>query len=208
MGVSRGQGSNMFKILTLVAAASAYPQHFYNSYMMAPYPLQYAPSQVYPAPVVQARSDEFDLIDDAKQARYLINFEVFQRVTASFVTMTTPALTVTGKASFYQNPFTGQNSKYKISLNGLSTGDDYYIGLMDTTDNCQNVATGGAETELKTGKAPGIILFDTVKVYGTTDAFNIDGAGTKTKLTDKHIVIRKGTDNTGTLIGCSSAKLA
>merc|ERR1712117_687880 len=196
MGVSRGQGSNMFKILTLVAAASAYPQHFYNPYMMAPYPMQYAPAQVYPAPVVQARSDEFDLIDDAKQARYLINFEVFQRVTASFVTMTTPALTVTGKASFYQNPFTGQNSKYKISLNGLTTGDDYYIGLMETTDNCQTVSSG-AETELKT-----------VKAYGTTDAFNIDGAGGKTKLTDKHIVIRKGTDNTGTLIGCSSAKLA
>ena len=121
----------MFRILTLVAAASAYPQHFYNPYMMAPYPLQYAPAPVYPAPVVQARSDEFDLIEDAKQARYLINFEVFQRVTASFVASTADSWTVTGKASFYQNPFTGQNSKYKITLNGLTTGDDYWIGLAD-----------------------------------------------------------------------------
>ena len=75
----------MIRILTLVAAASAYPQHFYNPYMVAPYPLQYAPvqPQVFPAPVVQARSeDEFDLIEDAKQARYLINFEAFQRVSA------------------------------------------------------------------------------------------------------------------------------
>ena len=129
----------MFRILTLVAAASAYPQHFYNPYMMAPYPLQYAPAQVYPAPVVQARSDEFDLIEDAKQARYLINFEVFQRVTGSFVAVTADSLTVTGVASFYQNPFTGQNSKYKITMNGLTTGDDYYIGLVTTSDNCQTI---------------------------------------------------------------------
>merc|ERR1711971_1359150 len=66
-----------------------------------------------PAPVVQARSeDEFDLIEDAKEARYLINFEAFQRVSGSFVAdagATVPT-TITGVASFYQNPFTGQNS--------------------------------------------------------------------------------------------------
>ena len=55
----------------------------------------------------------------------------FQRVTGYFVTKTTPALTVTGKASFYQNPFTGQNPKYKISLTGLKSGDDFYIGLVE-----------------------------------------------------------------------------
>ena len=139
----------MIRILTLVAAASAYPQHFYNPYMVAPYPLQYAPlapqPQVFPAPVVQARSeDEFDLIEDAKQARYLINFEAFQRVSGSFVAdagATVPT-TITGVASFYQNPFTGQNSKYKITLNGLTSGTSYYIGLAITADQCQTIATG------------------------------------------------------------------
>jgi len=139
----------MIRILTLVAAASAYPQHFYNPYMVAPYPLQYAPlapqPQVFPAPVVQARSeDEFDLIEDAKEARYLINFEAFQRVSGSFVAdagATVPT-TITGVASFYQNPFTGQNSKYKITLNGLTSGTSYYIGLAITADQCQTIATG------------------------------------------------------------------
>ena len=141
----------MLRILTLVAAASAYPQHFYNPYLMAPYPLHYAPvappAQVFPAPapIVQARSEEFDLIEDAKEARYLINFEAFQRVSGAFVAdaTTTPARTVTGVASFYQNPFTGQKSKYKITLNGLTAGSTYYIGLATTADQC---ATITAET--------------------------------------------------------------
>ena len=134
----------MFRLLALVAAASAYPQHFYNPYMMAPYPLAYAPitpaAFPAPAPVVQARSEEFDLIEDAKEARYLINFEAFQRVSGSFVadpanTANRP-LTITGVASFYQNPFTGQNSKYKITLNGLTAGQTYWVGLVTTTDAC------------------------------------------------------------------------
>merc|ERR1711971_1260938 len=167
----------MIRILTLVAAASAYPQHFYNPYMVAPYPLQYAPlapqPQVFPAPVVQARSeDEFDLIEDAKEARYLINFEAFQRVSGSFVADAGATVPTT-----------------------------------ITSDQCQTIATGD-ETTLKTGTAPGIILFDTVKAYGTLDTHNIDGAGGKTLLTGLSLVVRQGTDATGTLIGCTSANLA
>ena len=47
--------------------------------------------------------------------------------------------TITGVASFYQNPFTGQNSKYKITLNGLTAGTSYYIGLATTVDQCQTI---------------------------------------------------------------------
>jgi len=214
----------MLRLLVLVAAASAYPQYF-NPYMMAPYPLHYAPvappaPQVYAPEVyapVAARSeplpdqleDQLEMLEDAKEARYLINFEAFQRVSGAFVadSMATPARTVTGVASFYQNPFTGQNSKYKITLNGLTTGSSYYIGLI--SDPCASFnAMTTTEVALKTGTAPAIILFDTVKAYGTLDTHNIDGAGGKIKLTDQSLVVRSGTDKNGALIGCTSANLA
>jgi len=212
----------MLRLLVLVAAASAYPQYF-NPYMMAPYPLHYAPvappaPQVYAPEVyapVAARSeplpdqleDQLEMLEDAKEARYLINFEAFQRVSGAFVanSMATPARTVTGVASFYQNPFTGQNSKYKITLNGLTTGSSYYIGLIDGL--CSAITATTPEVALKTGTAPAIILFDTVKAYGTLDTHNIDGAGGKTKLTDLRLVVRS-TDSMGAIIGCTSANLA
>ena len=64
--------------------------------------------------------------------------------------------------------------------------------------------------QLKTGTAPGIILFDTVKAYGTLDTHNIDGAGGKTALTGLSLVVRSSTDTTVTtnIIGCTSANLA
>jgi len=213
----------MLRLLVLVAAASAYPQYF-NPYMMAPYPLHYAPvappaPQVYAPEVyapVAARSeplpdqleDQLEMLEDAKEARYLINFEAFQRVSGAFVadSMATPARTVTGVASFYQNPFTGQTSKYKITLNGLTSGSSYYIGLVTTADKCVTIT--GTEVALKTGTAPGIILFDTVKAYGTLDTHNIDAAGGKTMLTGLSLVVRSGTDATGAIIGCTSANLA
>ena len=153
----------MFRLLALVAAASAYPQHFYNPYMLAPYPLAYAPvspaAQVFPAPapapVVQARStDEFELIQDAKEARYLINFEAFQRVSASFVAVplvggvavTNRPLTATGQVSFYQNPLTGQNARYKISLTGLTAGQVVWVGLIVTADQCLDTLAATAQT--------------------------------------------------------------
>ena len=77
----------------------------------------------------------------------MINFEAFQRATGSFQTVlmtgNDPAAdgtdevadwTVTGQASFYQNPFTGSNSKYKITLTGMTSGDNYYISLVDICD--------------------------------------------------------------------------
>ena len=117
---------------------TAYPQYYgYPGYPYpAPAPAFFVPHPQ-PAPAL-GRSDHQDLVGDEKTARYLINFEAFQRSTAAFQTMTdpygdlsTPDWTVTGQASFYQNPFTGSNSKYKISLTGLTSGDDYYVALAD-----------------------------------------------------------------------------
>ena len=47
-----------------------------------------------------------------------------------------------------------------------------------------------------------------MKAYGTLDTHNIDGAGARIRLTDLSIVVKLGTDATGTLIGCTSANLA
>ena len=86
-------------------------------------------------------------MQDGPSARYLVNFEAFQRVTGAFQAAAAvvavgvagaagsvaaqPAKTVTGTAAFYQNPFTGNKSKYKIILNGLAAGDKYHISLAD-----------------------------------------------------------------------------
>lgn len=163
----------MFRLLALVAAASAYPQHFYNPYMLAPYPLAYAPvspaAQVFPAPapVVQARStDEFELIEDAKEARYLINFEAFQRVSASFAAVplvgatANRPLTITGQISFYQNPLTGQNARYKISLTGLAAGQTVWVGLVTTADACVDTITGTAAPTAQTVSTVGCSIIN------------------------------------------------
>ena len=127
----------------MVATATAYPQYYgHHSPILVPA----APLPPYVQPVhvpVLGRSatEEFVTpLQDEKTARYLINFEAFQRVTGAFKgdDTKTPKWTVTGTASFYQNPFTGTNSKYKIILNGLATGDKYYIALVD---DCTTITT-------------------------------------------------------------------
>ena len=126
-----------------MATAAAYPHHpFYNPYAYPVYPAQaFAPLPA-PAPFVMqeaalplARSVEelapIVPLQDEKTARYLINFEAFQRISGAFKAdaTTTPARTITGTASFYQNPFTGSNSKYRVDITGMTAGDKYVIGL-------------------------------------------------------------------------------
>ena len=118
-----------------MSAVTAYPQYYgYPGYPYpAPAPAFFVPHPQ-PAPAL-GRSDAVPLGDE-KTARYLINFEAFQRATAAFQTSTDPNgdgidWTVTGQASFYQNPFTGSDSKYKITLTGLTSGNDYYVALAD-----------------------------------------------------------------------------
>merc|ERR1711893_166919 len=160
-------------------------------------------------------------MQDVPSARYLVNFEAFQRVTGAFqaaaavvavagTTAAQPAKTVTGTSAFYQNPFTGNKSKYKIILNGLAAGDKYHISL---ADDCGNNNAGVLvapvnEVKLASGTVGPVVLFNTVKVYGQNDDFNIDGAGGKTLLSTKRLIVRKSTDMAGDIIGCTAAKLA
>ena len=123
-----------------MGVAAAYPQYYplYPVVHPIPYPQPY-----FPQPQPLGRSEDFvQPLEDGPTARYLVNFEAFQRVTGAFqgaaavtavagVTAARPARTVTGTAAFYQNPFTGNKSKYKIILNGLAAGDNYHISLAD-----------------------------------------------------------------------------
>merc|ERR1739844_659980 len=183
------QTHNMYRLFFLTAAASALPQFpgygYYN-----PQPFQ---QREYP-------------LDEAT-ARYLINFGVFQRVTGTLKTLTaangdTVAHTVDGDVAWYQNPFTGDNSKYRITIKDLAADTDYVVMLQA---DCLKATTTG--TTVMTGTAPSFQLFDRFTKRGTITTHNIDGDDSKTKVTDTYVVVRK-TSSTGDVIGCTSAKLA
>ena len=117
-----------------MAAVTAYPHHYYNPYyglpqlVPAPYPM------AQPAPLARTSFQDPNYLQDEQTARYLINFEAFQRVQGVFeysVATGPPAVTqtLTGSASFYQNPFTGTNAKYRVDITGATAGDTYVIGL-------------------------------------------------------------------------------
>ena len=142
-----------------MAAASAFPHHFYNPYyglplVPQPYPANYPMVVPEPAQVARSSYQDPNYLQDEQTARYLFNFEAFQRVQGVFQYLvedgtdstiphmwyslgsglTVPEVvpttqTVTGSASFYQNPFTGTNSKYRIDLTGMTAGETYVIGL-------------------------------------------------------------------------------
>ena len=108
------------RLLVIVATATAYPQYYYNQ----PYygmPLQ---PMHYPAPL--GRADPY--LQEEQTARYLINFQAFQRIQGIFQTDGADQV-LTGSASFYQNPFTGSNSKYRVDITGMTAGDAYSMGL-------------------------------------------------------------------------------
>ena len=115
------------RLLALAAVASAVPQF---------------PGYGYP----QARATPFqqEYPQDEATARYLINFGAFQRVTGVFKTAvaagTVVAHTVLGDIAFYQNPFTGVNSKYRVSIRDMAANTDFVLMLQ--TDCLKATTTG------------------------------------------------------------------
>jgi len=189
---------NMLRLLALTVVVSAAPQlpgYGYFNQQRAAVPFQ----REYP-------------LDEAT-ARWLINFGVFQRVTGTFKTKTateaaaidasnTAAFTVEGDVAWYQNPFTGDNSKYRVTIKEMDADTDYVVMLQE---DCKTATTTG--TSVKTGTAPDFQLFDSFSLRGTSTTHNIDGDDSKTKVTDLFVVVRKSS-TTGLIIGCTAAKLA
>jgi len=185
----------MLRLLALVAVSSALPQYgFYD-------------------PLARAAPFQVEYPQDEATARYLINFGVFQRRTATFSVLDSAAVkkayspdtvahTVAGDLAFYQNPFTGNNSKYRVTIKSMAAGTSYVVMLQS---DCKKATTGG--TTLKSGTAPSFQLLGAFNVRGSVTTHNIDGAGSKKKVTDNYVVVRK-TSSTGDVIGCTAAKLA
>ena len=61
--------------------------------------------------------------------------------------------------------------------------------------------------ELKKDAAPSIQLFNTFKIYGTIDDWNIDGASGNDQLTTVYVIVRED-DDAGATIGCTDGTLA
>jgi len=168
-----------------VSAFSPYPQDY-------PYPIQYGPI---------VRSDPVAV--DPANARWLINFGVFQMAKADFVTKAAAAPevahTVTGVARFYQNPFTGHSSKYSLEFpaNKLTAKTKYWVGLQ--TD-CKTATT---MTLIKELTAPSFQPLG-FKERGYLTTHNIDGTATKIKLGTFFVAVRT-TSLTGPVVGCTKA---
>ena len=102
---------------------------------------------LYPQEAPLGRSEELLTpfpVEEEPTARYLINFEAFQRVTGAFIADAvnpTPAWTVTGTVAWYQTPITGNTSKYKIVLNGLAANDAYWVGIATACDGTGQVVS-------------------------------------------------------------------
>ena len=47
-------------------------------------------------------------------------------------TVPTPTSAPTLLPRFYQNPFTGTSSKWKVTIRGLASGTSYWVGIQET----------------------------------------------------------------------------
>merc|ERR1719445_2367136 len=129
-------------------------------------------------------------IDEA-EARYLINFGVFQLRSATVESAGTSSVSATVR--FFQNPLISDDeSRYEIDIVNMAAGTEYFVCLLPTntqratpvlTDFLSNeVMTARDETTpvaLHSGTAPSFQLFGRFTVRGLTKAFNIDGASGK-----------------------------
>ena len=112
-----------FQLLYLVAVASAVT---HDQFRIPGYPQWYGYG-----PLARSSHIQAEYPQDEATARYLVNFGAFQRVTGLFKEDSTqvPEHTVTGNVAFYQNPFTGVNSKYKMTIKGIPGGTDFTLML-------------------------------------------------------------------------------
>merc|ERR1719322_1181931 len=128
---------------------------------------------------------------DEAEARYLINFGVFQLRSATVASVGTSSVSATVR--FFQNPLiANDDSRYEVEIVNMVAGTEYFVCLLPTntqratpalTDFLSNeVMTARDETTpvaLHSGTAPSFQLFGRFTVRGLTKAFNIDGASGK-----------------------------
>merc|ERR1711994_834776 len=162
--------TNMISLLLLAGAVAAQPYYY------MPYAGLEGPAE--------------PNIDEA-EARYLINFGVFQLRSATVASVGTSSVSATVR--FFQNPLIADDdSRYETEIVNMVAGTEYFVCLLPTntqratpvlTDFLSNeVMTARDETTpvaLHSGTAPSFQLFGRFTVRGLTKAFNIDGASGK-----------------------------
>merc|ERR1711884_418495 len=128
---------------------------------------------------------------DEAEARYLINFGVFQMASATVESAGTSSVSATVR--FFQNPLISDDeSRYEIDIVNMAAGTKYFVCLLPTnTQRATPVLTDFLSTDVLTardettpvalhsGTAPSFQLFGRFTVRGLTKAFNIDGASGK-----------------------------
>merc|ERR1711994_338618 len=162
--------TNMISLLLLAGAVAAHPYYY----------MPYAGLEGRAEPNV-----------DEAEARYLINFGVFQLRSATVASVGTSSVSATVR--FFQNPLIANDeSRYEVEIVNMVAGTEYFVCLLPTntqratpvlTDFLSNeVMTARDETTpvaLHSGTAPSFQLFGRFTVRGLTKAFNIDGASGK-----------------------------
>merc|ERR1711994_483095 len=162
--------TNMISLLLLAGAVAAQPYYY------MPYAGIEGPAE--------------PNIDEA-EARYLINFGVFQLRSATVASVGTSSVSATVR--FFQNPLIADDdSRYETEIVNMVAGTEYFVCLLPTntqratpvlTDFLSNeVMTARDETSpvaLLCGTAPSFHLFGRFSVRGLTKAFNVDGASGK-----------------------------
>jgi len=182
---------------SLLAVAAAAPQYplYYQPYV---YPHQYMQYPLYRSgyfPIASVPADDTQLV---ASTRGIFGIGSSQEEKGTLSLSTANSYTVEGTVNFYQNIFTGSNSKFKAYLKGTDMqGKEYTVGL---ADSCT-----GTVTTLATVKAPAFLINGFYYGPQTVSSFNIDGTDGKTDLTGKYFVVK---DSTSTVVGCSTALAA
>merc|ERR1719341_2829172 len=176
-------------LLSLIGACTAAPQYGYG------YPAAYHQYPVYP--IYPAET--------AASSRGIFTLPSFQTATGTLktgmaVTSQTATTTTSGTVEFQQNPFTGDNSIYKIYLNGPTAGTKYSIGLAATCDSTATVTALGNDVT-----APAFLV-NGFYVKGTSTTFNVDGNGTPATAKGQFLIVKE--TSSGTVVGCTDAAIA
>merc|ERR1740128_846126 len=176
-------------LLSLIGACSAAPQFGYG------YPGAYQQYPVYPSYPAET----------AASSRGIFTLPSFQTATGTLTkatTVTSQAATTTtsGTVEFQQNPFTGDNSIYKIYLNGPTAGTKYSIGLAAPCDSSAAVTALGNDVT-----APALLV-NGFYVKGTSTTFNVDGNGTPATAKGQFLIVKE--TSSGAVVGCTDAAIA
>jgi len=207
----------MLFLLAVLSAASAAPQipltSFYNPYLhyypqyqvqrqvpLYYYPTypQYAAANTVPqSPLARANWPVGGFLQEG--AKFV--------ATAAVASPAQSAKTLTGDITFWQNPFTLNNAKFHVNLPNVAASTNIGIYIHAAGGSCAD--TSAAAATILTKLSTPLFQINGAYVDGTTNLFNLDGAGGKTDVSGRFVSIRnEGLTAPASVIGCTMAGIA